>query len=70
MPGMSGPVGGTDSAEDIGDLERGAHRLSVGRDPSGHEQTELIERTGHGAHGAGRRRRGSSLLYIRAVARA
>ena len=28
MPGMGGPVGGAGSAEDVGDLERGAHRLS------------------------------------------
>ena len=28
VPGMGGPISGAGSAEDIGDLERGAHRLS------------------------------------------
>ena len=28
MPGMGGPVGRAGSAEDVGDLDRGAHRLS------------------------------------------
>ena len=28
MPGMGGPISGAGSTEDIGDLERGAHRLS------------------------------------------
>ena len=28
VPGMGGPISGAGGAEDIGDLERGAHRLS------------------------------------------
>jgi hypothetical protein len=28
VPGMSGPISGAGGTEDIGDLERGAHRLS------------------------------------------
>src|SRR3954451_10401930 len=28
VPGMGGPVSGAGGAEDVGDLERGAHRLS------------------------------------------
>lgn len=28
VPGMGGPVAGSGSAEDVGDLDRGAHRLS------------------------------------------
>ena len=28
VPGMGGPVAGPGSAEDVGDLERGTHRLS------------------------------------------
>jgi hypothetical protein len=28
VPGLGGPVGGTGGTEDVGDLERGAHRLS------------------------------------------
>ena len=28
VPGMGGPISGAGSAEDIGDLERGAHCLS------------------------------------------
>jgi hypothetical protein len=28
MPGMGGPISGAGDTEDIGDLERGAHRLS------------------------------------------
>jgi len=27
VPGMGGPISGTGSTEDIGDLERGPHRL-------------------------------------------
>ena len=35
VPGMGGPIGGAGGTEDIGDLERGAHRLSRrGRSPS------------------------------------
>jgi hypothetical protein len=28
VSGMVGPIGGPGSTEDVGDLERGAHRLS------------------------------------------
>jgi hypothetical protein len=28
VPGMGGPISGANSTEDIGDLERGTHRLS------------------------------------------
>jgi len=28
VPGMGGPISGAGSTEDVGDLERGAHRLS------------------------------------------
>jgi hypothetical protein len=28
VSGMGGPIGGTGGTEDVGDLERGAHRLS------------------------------------------
>ena len=32
VPGMGGPVCGPGSAEDVGDLDRGAHGSAVGRD--------------------------------------
>jgi hypothetical protein len=32
-PGMGGPINGTGDTEDIGDLERGAHRLIRGAAP-------------------------------------
>jgi hypothetical protein len=33
VPGMAGPIGGAGGTEDIGDLQRGAHRLSVAGPP-------------------------------------
>jgi hypothetical protein len=54
MPCMGGPVGGPGSAEDVGDLDRGAHGSAVGRDHlSRLEQAELVERARHRSHRAG-----------------
>jgi hypothetical protein len=33
VPGMAGPIGRAGGTEDIGDLERGAHRLSLAGAP-------------------------------------
>ena len=54
VPCMGGPVGGAGSAEDVGDLDRGAHGSAVGRDLSRLEQAELVERARHRAHRPGR----------------
>jgi len=54
VAGMGGPIGRAGSAEDIGDLERGAHASAVGCDLSHLEYAELVERTDHGAYRAGR----------------
>jgi len=51
MPGMGSAVCGACAAEDIGDLERGAHATSaVGTILPGGEHGQLVERTGDGAH--------------------
>ena len=54
MPGMGGPVGGPGSAEDVGDLDRGAHGSAVGRDLFRLEQAELVERARDRADRPGR----------------
>lgn len=54
VPCMYGPVGGAGSAEDVGDLDRGAHGSAVGRDLCLLEQPELVERARDGAHRPGR----------------
>ncbi len=55
VPGMGGPVGWAGSSEDVGDLRPGGrHASAAGRSLVGHEEAELVERAGHGAHRAGR----------------
>lgn len=45
---MSGPVWRAGGAEDVGDLERGAHASSAARRPSFHSgHSQPVERTGH-----------------------
>src|SRR5690606_35899991 len=53
MPGMGRAIGRTSSAEDIGDLDDGAHRSGVGRRLSRYEDAQSVERTGDGPHRAG-----------------
>jgi len=51
---MGGPVGGSCSAEDVGDLDRGLHGSAAGRDLCRPEQSELVERARDRTHRPGR----------------
>jgi len=53
MPGMGEPVGRTSSAEDIGNLDGGAHRSGGGWRLDGDEDAQTVERTGDGPRRAG-----------------
>ena len=48
MPGMRGPVGRPCAAEDVGDLDGGAHAGSTGGRLPLHQRHQPVERTGHG----------------------
>ncbi len=54
MSCMRAPVRRPGSAKDVGDLDRGAHGLAVGRYLCRLEQAELVERACHCSHRAGR----------------
>ena len=58
VAGMGRPEGRAVSAEDVGDLEQGAHASAGGcglpHAPWGLEHAELVERAGHRAHRSGR----------------
>ena len=49
MAGLNGAIAGSFSAEDIGDLDRGAQAASATWIPALHQQRQMLERTGHRA---------------------
>jgi hypothetical protein len=49
VTGLSGTIAGSLSAEDIGDLERGAQAASAAGFLALHQQRQMLERTGHRA---------------------
>ena len=53
MPDVVRPIGRPGAAEDVGDLDGGAHAASTGGRPPLHRRHQPVERTGHGTDRAG-----------------